>query len=720
MNWSDAKSFEAEGEAALITPYVHWWQEVENPDLGMPEDKALFTTKKLRLSRLHRHFTDRDKPPAYEVPVPKLAANPIDEPVMDRADDLPGIHDAAKRIKSEKTVLVGVIDTGIPVSHTRTRYRNGETRILYSWQQSARFITDEKDRQFNSGLPFGQELFAKDINALLAKHSGGDLTNPLDEEAFNRDAHLVEPDHLLGHRDLDRVASHGAHILDFCAGYDPLTSKQELLEQFQVIAVNLPPQYVHGSAGNFLSFFAALAVERLFQVAEALWKAKYGEKKGGFPLVVNFSFGQRAGAKAGDSSWEQAIRRMFEERQGDPQTPDDGAPTYLVMPAGNNNLARCNARMRMQNEYLEGICDENECKAGNCEDHRTLRVPWRIQPLDQTSNSIEIWAKVRGPKKAEKDEGKKSFPEAGPQEFTLWVSPPGTPNQKQNPKLFQVPVLQPGEFSDLGKIARVYCHQPIGTSRAHFVICVAPTQRIAGLGAEAPAGLWNVAVRLNGDHEMHIVTCAIQTDQSGLAFASEGRPSYFDHPNYEVFGNRSELLDSYTNPGRDANGNNENWRTYGPVQRKGTNNSLATFNSDQLLIIGGYQISDGVPAVFSATFDGNQDRPGVKEKPTATLPSHDTPAHFGLMSAGAKDGSIAYLQGTSMSSALAARMLSQKLAEGHFANPRDPSQVQDWIGDITLKNKNLIGLPDINGLKQGWGPAAPPDVDRLIARLGND
>ena len=316
--WGKPKSW----NARKYTPYARYWWD--RSPLGARDD---FVEVEIPFPNGAR--------PAMAVPVPDFAANPAAEVVETQQPK--GLRDAFSPAKgAEKlprdTVIIGVVDTGIPLSHRRFRARDGRTRFLASWQQTAAWGT--KKQKY---LPFGRELYQPEIDGLIAVCGAG-LDGPIDEDAFNIAADLIEPNELFGLRDLEHSVSHGAHVLDLAAGVDPALAenKNDPLLDCRIIAVNLPPMYIHGSAGNFLSIFAELAVERILRVADTIWDVQYGEP-GGFPLVINFSFGKHAGPKNGNTVWEQAIQEMIAERQ-------QRAPTMIVLPAGNQNLARGNAR----------------------------------------------------------------------------------------------------------------------------------------------------------------------------------------------------------------------------------------------------------------------------------------------------------------------------------------------------------------------------------------
>ena len=604
-------------------PYVDWWDLTERDRIGTRlfrdvslaspswvEPGLVMNKESLRLAL--EEF-------GLKVPIPAQAEGTKLECLPDWYKD-PFPADPPPDLP-EDMVIVGIIDTGIALGHRHFRRKDGSTRFLAAWQQTS----EHKGQKY---LPCGQELHAQGIDDLLRRHSHG---GRLDEDAFNRAAHLVEPWHLLGHRDLDYRAAHGTHVLDLAAGLDPDRTDAATLDKFRIIAVNLPPQYVHGSAGNFLAFFAVFALERILCLADALWRRVNPGKSGGYPVVVNFSYGMQAGPKDGNLAWEKAIQRIIDRRSH--------APTRLVMPVGNDNLERGAA------VALMGTGKWTSATGKPFDLRPEISLPWRITPSDQTSNFVELWGTAVG------------NPAVKPRrdDFRVFVTPPGRSR-------LQVPTLKPGQHAELGDYARVYCPRGPDVYPLRLVVCVAPTLQY-GPGPAAPAGDWDITVQYDKADPVDMAF-HVQSDQSGMRHSRTGEQSWLDHPDYRTHRDDTRLRDSHD---YDTGLDEEPWDEQGPVQRKGSHNALAT--GGPITVVGGYRLTDGRPALYSATTNGARWRDKGREVIDGLYPTDDGPAHFGLLGAGSRDGSVAAFRGTSMAAAQATRAIAAQLGTGGDGSP---------------------------------------------------
>lgn len=419
----------------------------------------------------------------------------------------------------DDTVLVGIIDTGIALGHRAFRRANGSSRVISAWQQTALY----RNQPY---LPFGEEWYAGDIDGRLRDHSRN--RNPmdrLDEDGFNRAMRLVEPGRIRGHRDLDHRAAHGTHVMDIAAGFDP---SHPDADRVRMIVVNLPTQYLHGSAGNFLSYFAAYAVERVFHMAEALWTKNNPSKPGGaYPLAVNLAYGMMAGPKDGAMPLERLIAREVQVYQ-------QKAPTSFCMPSGNENLARGVARdIALPAKAWSPV------------------LPWRIQPSDRTSNYLEFWIYASSGSAGEDLD-----------KYRFHISAP-------NGASFEVDAARDGHYHDLPEIgARLYCRvQRVGgRARAlQFILATAPTLVVDAEGARrvSPAGLWRIRVLAPREAGMVVF---VQSDQSATTHSNAGLRSYFDHEAYRPHLPSGRLRDSFSYPRTGASGGSRTRRCDGVTQ----------------------------------------------------------------------------------------------------------------------------------------------------------
>lgn len=683
-----------------LTPYVHWWKHAM---LGGGRPAG---TRNPVLESLVRGDTDKAGSRAqgsmaiagteysggHDIPMPKGSVSPDLAKFTKWGSVNPRHFDDIDL----DTVIVGVIDSGISPGNHRFRLASGKTRFLAAWQQTAKW----KRQRF---LPFGAELYQKRIDNLIKDHT---INGRLDEDAFNRCAGLVAPLSPFGQRELDYRAAHGTHVLDLAAGYGDSDS-DDLKDRIRIIAVNLPSQSLHGSAGFFLGIFAILAIERIVALADAIWEAKCREKwesqgrigATGFPIVVNLSYGMQAGPKDGQSSFENAIRRIIQGRAG-----DNKSPVCITLPAGNENLHRGAARWYMGNDTAMN---------GRLPAATSVRIPWRIKPSDQTTNFVEIWT----------DRMDCPDPTAAPR-VTLRVTPPGQASS------LQVPQLRPGHFADLGNFARVYVEHHERSSdngsvcRYRFIICTAPTLSWDRDAPVAPAGLWMIEVGYEGT-PMHMFF-HVQSDQSGTPHGNTGLLSYFDHPSYRTHTEDGRLCDTFSYPNgdsmeRDIDANGVE-TPHGPVWRKGSQNALAT--PQNAITIGGYRISDGRPAIYSSSTDGRRVQ-GTRATITALYPSEDGPAHFGLLAAGSKSGSVVAMRGTSMSSALAARDMAFCYLAWHDGGrqPMTATQVLAYPATLSVTGSYYLPYPTLDTtdpkgprLKVGDGRARRPGRSTAVPR----
>ncbi|MEM9670817.1 MAG: hypothetical protein AAF950_18045 [Pseudomonadota bacterium] len=618
------------------------------------------------------------------------------------------------------TVIVGVIDTGIALGHRSTRLPDGTTRFIASWQQSAARSVSGQEIPGQGHLPVGRELFANDINELLETHSVGGLKDGwLDEEAFNRAAGLVDFSNPYGHRELARRAAHGTHVLGHAAGYDATqdSALAKFADKIRIIAVNLPDRNIVGLSGSFLEQYVGLAVARIIllerllvvRASEDLEGAGLDSENFSFPLIINLSFGKQAGPRDG----EEPIARLI-SKINDTQSiiPVDRGGVFFTIPAGNDNLLQGNSAA----ELVAGA--EREMK-------------WRIHPEDQTPNYVEIWS--------EAIEGIFSDGEPIPLQIAIDLPNGVAWSDLHKGRSRDDTQTRDGHIDEIENVVRIYCKikslklqndsngELIDCFRVHYLLCVAPTMAQDGVSATAPAGVWKV--KLKNQHSGNLKFFAnVQTDQSAVPDGVTGLRSCFEDEDYvRIDETTGRLLDTYPYSddeeaaiararfGRGYLGH-DSYKSM--VKRHGTLNALA-IDRRYSIVVGGYRATDGASAIYSAT--GFGDRIGrYMGAPTLAMVTDDGPAYPGILSEGARDGSVVAMRGTSFAAPQITKKIAELLVDGVTdLNPKTwinaQSQQTYPDGKILANERRFSQAIDID--KGGRG-RFPQSNYRGLNRLG--
>ncbi len=669
-----------------VSPYVHWWVNSDRtPGAAQKEygtiargkggaQSAPSNTKSLSVP-IPRDEPDYDPGTGFvgDRGLPAYAKNPDFDPDQWKLESLAcEIGDVRK-----DTVIVGIIDDGIALGNIRFRrpledHRHG-TRFLAAWMQGG---THDGGPQ-----PFGRQVSEKTIQKAMDAHSHNGI---LDEDGFNQHVHPAPsggPKISHNARTLMRSAVHGTHVLDLATGADMARSDPDLLNRQRIIAVGLPTRSAIGMAGTFLEFYVAQAMQWIVELADELWRQKFGDSdpQGGFPVVINLSYGQQAGTKTGSSSIETTFKHLESKRRHEGRF---GAPVRLVMPIGNDNLTRCNIH-RSQKQSAP-----------------PLQAPWRIQPQDQSSNFVEVWADL---KEGELDATCGKFPLKicldGPgQAAKSWLTgedahifdhPDGY--LRIYADVIDIPDLSDGALFDLAA-QRLGAPKNSG-KRIRYVIAMRPTLDHEQPDREAVAGLWNIELEWSNDadfsdandkQEGRDIHVNVQVDQEPTPWSDVNRRSYFDDKNYRTHLPSGRPLDSYSylNSERGLAGQGENLEPadmFAPVQRKGTLNSLATH--EDILVVAGHRLKDGRPTDFSATelpkdrrsHTGTEQR--ARSLPTASFPVDMSPSRTGVPASGSKSGSAVSLRGTSFAAPQATRWVVTQFLRAQDANMADLRKV---------------------------------------------
>lgn len=638
-----------------IPPYQDWWGAIEKEALKIPDgahlsgktdfigfvDFNMTSGADEKRERTQGNVVEDVKPEFSDIgaiPLAGRVANPdfisgSDHSWMPDEKDLPEINNDA--------VIVGVIDSGISFAQNRFRDSNGNSRVLAAWQQNATFSKQ-------AYLPFGKELYQKDINTLIQKHSGGQKNGFFDEDAFNLEAGVLDMKNFSGHREAAGRYSHGTHVLDLAAGYDPQAAPDNL----KIIVVNLPSRIAFGNSGTFLDYFMYLGMLRIKSLADKIWQKNNKNTKktdvDGYPLVINLSYGKQAGSKSQIDWFAKKVKGLMNPDPADGSKPSADSPKFeVVMPAGNDNQKRVRAAVTLK---------KDECKV----------LHWHVLPEDQTSNYVEIWCTIKS------DMPTKCQP------VPLAISLTAPNGVEHSPECGVVQKYVSLEY-DGKPAARIYCEVKSISKceyRVHYVLCTAPTLRHNLELPVAPSGIWKINLKNTIDT---VVTahCTIQTDQSILPNAGTGLRSFFDMSDYERFDSQGRMVDSaeYGDLVTAESGKSM-------VTRKGTINASASLK--WVNCIAGYRKSDGKPALYSAS--------GLPEhiaEPIVALPTDDSPALFGILAAGAKNGSRVAMRGTSFASAQAARLFADAWLKGEEFSLQKFGDLDQLDGDYKITASSI-------------------------------
>lgn len=765
MNWIGRQTlFEGWREVSasnevVANPYLDWWHSIRpegvdlpptsgrecrlEPDIGMM-DLTLAHNGARHDSGSESHvgaeMTGRALPPTFgdqfprcEIPVPHRAVNHCFSP---QEPWIPAKNDFSIKewmfggelptTFGPDAVIVGVIDRGIPLGHRRLRTADGDSRILSAWMQTTPPRTRDGEIITDDFLPFGRELSKREIDTLLAKHSvGGSLSGTLLEDEFNRACGTLDLKDRLGRRELAGRVAHGAHVLDAAAGFDPYacgSPEQGYPEQSKIwaVTVTLPDRATVGMSGTFLDYYVVYAIYRIAHLADALWDELflYSDKSGpaGFPIVINISFGKQAGQKNGQDFLDKQIIKLNEQR-----AKAGRSPLVLVIAAGNENLLRCNAFMSLgakpEDTQINGQgCDSPPGENGEEQppaqkSHLNVQtIELQVPPEDHSSNFVEIRS---APIELN------SMPENNELPLNIHVNPPGLTVHQPN-------AIVPGKVFELGKVGRLYVRQDNDgqNCRLFYLICLAPTINQFGGGKDvpieespfrtAPAGRWTITLENRSTTPIEAVF-SVQTDQSVLPAGATGRRAYFIDKAYEE--NRFDITsgrptDSYTYR-VDAERTND--RDSG-VRRHGTVSATALARKTTFAVAG-YRRSDGRPSLFSAT---KIDRNTLMVTPEffVAFPAEDDAALFGVLAAGAADGSAVAMQGTSFSAALCTRAIASLLAEDtthRKAGNYGTSLLERLRTFLAEPREGTLPWPHASEFKTGDG-RLDIDLDRRVTR----
>jgi hypothetical protein len=382
-----------------------------------------------------------------------------------------------------KTIIVGIIDDGIPFAHERFRNAVSQTRVECVWIQDGIYDGGL------SGFKYGREIRKPIIDNLLATCRQGDL---IDEDEIYRRLQLADFT-MHGRKSLAWRALHGAHVMDIACGWEP-----DQAPDWRIVCVQLPTATTADSSGASLAPYAVDAMKYIRNKAQEI----AGPSKS-LPIVINFSYGLLAGPHDGTHEIELAIDEILHDHN----SKAGNKPMRVVIPSGNSHLARAHATIAFR-----PASDE-------------VALPLRVLPDDQTPSFVEIWlppAAVAGNRV-----GLTIATPAGE------ISPQLMENDNQILEL---------EAADGQVICNARYHFfPAPTNRGMFLISLQPTARIEANNPSVPAdpiaphGVWILTLTNYGLSSQEKIEAWVQRDDAPYGYQRRGRQAYFDSPHYKRY-----------------------------------------------------------------------------------------------------------------------------------------------------------------------------------------
>lgn len=396
-------------------------------------------------------------------------------------------------------VVVGVIDDAIAFANDRFQCRSGgvaRTRFAGFWQQDVLAASTPM-----TPLGTGWTLTPGQIDALvLACTSASGYVD--EDELYRR----------LQHQGVQRRITHGTHVMDLAAGFDP---DDPAAATTHLVGVQLPRTVTRDISGSTLTPYALLGLVYM------VWLARTS-KGTPLPLVVNLSYATDHGAHDGTSMFQSAVDLMISVLNP-PSRPT--GQFAVVLPAGNSYLTRGHAQLQVP--------------TGS-----TPALTWRVQPDDATPSFVEIWMprQARGPRSS------------------------GVRISVRAPNGVASSAIGPGTTAMLsdatGVMARIeYDLAPVQPGgRSCIRIALEPTLRRTAAGPRAPSGDWRLEFSNTGAQAP--LEAWIWRDDRPMGFPIVGRQSRFDDSIYEVLTYPSGAVNEVDNAS--------------PIKRAGAFNDMAT------------------------------------------------------------------------------------------------------------------------------------------------
>ncbi len=483
-------------------------------------------------------------------------------------------------------VAIGIIDDGIGFAHERFRIASGGSRISAIWLQ------DREQSTADNGVAIGRRVNNQQINELIEK--------------WGRDVDIYQAESLLdfrshGHKSLSQRVSHGTHVLDLAAGYNPSEISDPGANP--IFAVQLPADATADTSGATMGSYVLQAFRQIM-----LWADELDEQ---MPLVINFSYGILAGPKDGTHPIEKAIDQLAVYRSERAVNP---APTRVVLAAGNNFRSRATAKISFNRESNSEWQD----------------LDWMILPDDRTPSFIEIWLDDHA-----------SDDRVAPVELKL-TPPIDGPSIVSAPEIGKLDILQNGN----SPVAAIYYDLvPVSEDKSRPRIFIAVNQTAAPDGDAniAPSGRWQLSIK-NRINEELTAKLHIQRDDTPSGYPQQGRQSYFEHPDaYE----RDPATGEYTA-----------LNSAGPITHDHTLSAIASGN--RTIVVGATEASESFPPASYTSSGPTETRSG----PDYSAIADDGAAFPGVLAAGTNSGTVVAMRGTSVAAPRITREIADLLASG--------------------------------------------------------
>lgn len=627
------------------------------------------------------------------LPIPDSAVyHDIDAPTDPKPDP---DEEVIKRIERKRRLtIMAIIDDGIPFAHRNFRDAEGRrTRVEFCWQQSACVDPDRKT------VLFGREYMREDIERLVAQF--GDDEDRL-YHAAGATSDADDFGNLLGHH-----ATHGAHVMNLATGYDP-AHEGEPPEDIRIIAVQLPNSVTMDTSGFGMDMYVLAAFHYIFNRADII-RDMYEVPDP--RLVINFSYGYTGGRHDGGTELEAAINELIELRRGG----DRGAPTALVLAAGNTFLDRLHAEIGQNDFQRTGA----------------VELPWRMQPNSRTPAYLELWfwanyeppnppfsIELRDPSGTivqlkDRHGGYETSMQIGADDPTFNFGDPIRLRSVLNRHGNVIGQISADSHRDDGGNPSAKTEDGKNTGRWRALIVIAPTEPENARLPGADAGRWTVILRRRPEVPAidYPIRCWIQRATDFESFRSGSRQSYFDDIAYEAT--------RFAPDGDHSEEDSKEEALKTPVKRFGSLNGLATGKTS--LVVAGYRLGAGLrssldcarPARYSAA--GPLKHHEVGEKVDCSSMSDRSRALPGTISTGVRSGSRSFLQGTSAAAPFVARQLAEIFAtEEDIPTPTPDDNYLSLLRGYRPEAAKRTSPPSDNGLG-----CRKDDPELIKARLGS-